>query len=29
MLIQQLDPHNLRASQIKDNPPGIRARRAH
>jgi glutaconate CoA-transferase subunit B len=25
MLIQQLDPHNLRASQIKDNPPGVRA----
>ncbi|MBT8766023.1 CoA-transferase subunit beta [Metapseudomonas boanensis] len=25
ILIQQLDPHNLRASQIKDNPPGVRA----
>lgn len=26
ILIQQLDPHNLRASQLKDNPPGVRAR---
>lgn len=25
ILIQQLDPHNLRASQLKDNPPGVRA----
>ncbi|MFI8744526.1 CoA-transferase subunit beta [Pseudomonas sp. NPDC077186] len=24
MLIQQLDPHNLRAAQLKDNPPGVR-----
>jgi glutaconate CoA-transferase subunit B len=23
-LIQRLDPHNLRASQLKDNPPGVR-----
>jgi glutaconate CoA-transferase subunit B len=23
-LIQRLDPHNLRASQLKDNPPGQR-----
>ncbi|WP_137820697.1 CoA-transferase subunit beta [Pseudomonas sp. 2FG] len=27
MLIQQLDPHNLRASQLKDNPPGERSPR--
>lgn len=26
ILIQQLDPHNLRASQLKDNPQGVRAR---
>ncbi|BAU72883.1 CoA-transferase subunit beta [Metapseudomonas furukawaii] len=25
ILIQQLDPHNLRAAQLKDNPPGVRA----
>ncbi|MBP0047502.1 ketoacid CoA transferase [Marinobacterium sp. AK62] len=24
-IIAQLDPHNLRARQLKDNPPGIRA----
>ena len=23
-LIQRLDPHNLRAAQLKDNPPGVR-----
>ena len=23
-IIRQLDPHNLRATQLKDNPPGIR-----
>jgi glutaconate CoA-transferase subunit B len=23
-LIQRLDPHNLRALQLKDNPPGQR-----
>jgi glutaconate CoA-transferase subunit B len=27
LLIQQLDPHNLRASQLKDNPPGERSPR--
>lgn len=26
-LIQRLDPHNLRASQLKDNPPGQRTAR--
>ena len=26
-LIQRLDPHNLRASQLKDNPPGQRSAR--
>ena len=24
-LIRRLDPHNLRAAQLKDNPPGVRA----
>lgn len=27
LLIQQLDPHNLRASQLQDNPPGERSPR--
>lgn len=27
MLIQQLDPHNLRTSQLKDNTPGERSPR--
>jgi glutaconate CoA-transferase subunit B len=25
-IIRRLDPHNLRATAIKNNPPGIRAR---
>ena len=24
-IIRHLDPHNIRASILKDNPPGIRA----
>jgi glutaconate CoA-transferase subunit B len=23
-IIRQLDPHNIRARQLKDNPPGVR-----
>jgi glutaconate CoA-transferase subunit B len=24
-IIRKLDPHNIRAAMLKDNPPGIRA----
>ena len=23
-IIRQMDPHNLRSKQLKDNPPGVR-----
>jgi glutaconate CoA-transferase subunit B len=24
-IIRQMDPHNMRSKQLKDNPPGVRA----
>jgi glutaconate CoA-transferase subunit B len=27
-IIRRLDPHNIRAAMLKDNPPGIRVRAA-